>query len=429
MSFEDVAVDSTMLDYELLSLIAFHSDLKDKGTIKEEDSDLILSALYSLSGKKVQIDTDEEDIHTFVENRVREIIGKHAENLRLFLSRNEQSQCNIKSFYIDHLFILGESMLKGSKDLTKIAQISGGKIAGFTHWKQAMPMSISTYYDYMSRILLDLVKDTILLISKLRHNSPFGTGSGFGSFSPASFESIAAKLGFENGPGNPVATSFYRGFDDIELMSLITRIMIFYSRISADLILYSSGSNACLSLPAAFVTGSSLMPNKRNPDFLEMIQGYTSTLIGDMAATSGTIANRNTGYHREFQISKDKTTRDLLLVEAITKYLMKLLVEMKFDEGKAASFIENGSYSSYDAYKNFERTGKWKESYRQTGNKVRSAGKFTEYEPKAYESVGTKELIEQGKELQFLKKEWIDPRQRLIEYAKLFFDKAKGNTE
>lgn len=425
MSLEDVAVDSTMLDYELLSLIAFHSDLKDKQIIKEEESDLILSALYSLSGKKVQINTDEEDIHTFVENRVRKIIGKHAENLRLFLSRNEQSHCNIKSFYIDHLFILSDSMLKGSKDLRKIARISRGKIAGFTHWKQAMPMAVSTYYDYMSRILLDLVEDTILLIRKLRHYSPFGTGSGFGSFSPASFDSIATRLGFENGPGNPVATSFYRGFDDMELMSLITRIMVFYSRISADLILYSSGSNACLTLPAAFVTGSSLMPNKRNPDFLEMIQGYTSTLIGDMAGTSGTIANRNTGYHREFQISKDKTTKDLLLVEGITKYLMKLLVEMKFDEVKAASFIENGSYSSYDAYKNFERTGKWKESYKQAGRKVKSVEKFTEYEPEAYESVETKELMEQEKELQSLRKDWTVPRQKLIENAKLFFDKAK----
>ena len=429
MSLEDVAVDSTMLDYELLSLIAFHSDLKDKQIIKEEESDLILSALYSLSGKKVQINTDEEDIHTFVENRVRKIIGKHAENLRLFLSRNEQSHCNIKSFYIDHLFNLGDSMLKGSNDLRKIARISRGKIAGFTHWKQAMPMSVSTYYDYMSRILLDLVKDAILLIRKLRLNSPFGTGSGFGSFSPASFDSIARGLGFENGPGNPVATSFYRGFDDMELMSLITRMMVFYSRISADLILYSSGSNACLTLPAAFVTGSSLMPNKRNPDFLEMIQGYTSTLIGDMVGTSGTIANRNTGYHREFQISKDKTTKDLLLVEGITKYLMKLLVEMKFDEVKAASFIENGSYSSYEAYKNFERTGKWKESYKQTGKRVRSAEKFTEYEPESYESVEAKELIEQEKGLQSLRKDWMVPRQKLIEYAKLFFDKTKAKID
>ncbi|MGC8515465.1 MAG: lyase family protein [Thermoplasmata archaeon] len=421
MTDEDTAIDSTLLDYEVINLLAFHVDLKKKGIIKEEESDSMLSALCSYLGRKIRVDPEEEDIHAYLENRIREAIGKSAENLRLFLSRNEQSQCNLRSFYVDHLLALAETLLKGSEKLRVIATGSKGKMPGFTHWRQAMPLAISTYYDYLSRILLDHSKDTILLIKKFRHFSPFGMGSGFGSFSSVSFNDIARDLGFENGPGNPVAASFYRGIDDLEVLSLISRMMVFYSRICADIIIYSSGSNPSLILPTAFLTGSSLMPNKRNPDFLEMVQGYTAQITADSAAISGIIANRNTGYHREFQISKDKAMRDLLLIESITGYMIQLLVEMKFDPVISSSSIENGSYSSYEAYKIFEKSGKWKESYKQTGEKVRSGELFSEYEPAAYESVSLHELTEFESHLSSIKNEWSGPRTKLIENVKSTF--------
>ena len=418
---EDAAIDSTLLDYEVLNLIAFHVDLKKKGIIKEEESNSILSALCSYLGKKVMIDPEEEDIHAYLENRIREAIGKSAENLRLFISRNEQSQCNIRSFYIDQLFDLAELLLKGSEKLRNIAATSKGKMPGFTHWRQAMPLAISTYYDYISRILLDLSKDTLMLIKKFRHFSPFGSGSGFGSFLPLSFDNIARALGFENGPGNPVAASFYRGIDDLDVLSLISRIMLFYSRICADMIIYSSGSNPSLILPASFLTGSSLMPNKRNPDFIEMVQGYAAQITADSTTISSIIANRNTGYHREFQISKDKAIGDLLLIKSITGYMIQLLVEMNFDPAISSSSIENGSYSSHEAYKIFERSGKWKESYKQTGEKVRSVELFSGYEPAVYESVSLHELTEFESHLTSIKNEWSGPRTKLIDNVKSTF--------
>jgi argininosuccinate lyase len=426
MTNEDAEIDSDMLDYEIINLAAFHVNLRKKGIIKEEESESILMALGSFLGKKVTVDPEEEDIHGFLENKIHEAIGESVENLRLFLSRNEQSQCNLRSFYIDHLLALAETLLEGSKKLRNIAADVKGKIPGFTHWRQAMPLATSTYYDYMSRILLDLTKDTIMLIKKFRHSSPFGIGSGFGSFSLASFNDIAVDLGFENGPENPVATSFYRGFDDLEVTSLISRIMLFYSRISADLIIYSSGSNSGLKLPASFLTGSSLMPNKRNPDFLEMVQGYASRIIADHVAISGIIANRNTGYHREFQISKDKTVQYLRLVESISIHMMQLLVEMKFDPAKSSSSIENGSYSSYEAYKTFQETGKWKESYKLIGEKFRSGGSFSEYQPTSYKSVSLHEININRDKLASIKNEWSEPRKMLIEYLQASVTKSRG---
>jgi argininosuccinate lyase len=428
MTKEDAAIDSAFLDYEIINLAALHLNLRKKGIIKEEESESILSALGSFLGKKINVDPEEEDIHAYLENMIHAAIGDSAENLRLFISRNEQSQCNLKSFYIDQLLDLAETLLEGSRKLRNVAINSKGKMPGFTHWRQAMPLAISTYYDYMSRISLDLTNDIILLIKKLRHSSPFGIGAGFGSFSPASFDDIAKDLGFENGPENPVATSFYRGLDDLEVTYLISRIMLFYSRISADLIIYSSGSNPSLNLPASYLTGSSLMPNKRNPDFLEMVQGHASQIIADCTLVSGIIVNRNTGYHREFQISKDKTVRNLQLVESITVPMLQLLVDMKFDPATSSSSIENGSYSSNEAYKTFKKTGKWKQSYKLIGEKIRSCKLFPEYQPSSYKSVSLQEINEIKDRLASTRNEWSEPRSKLLECVKTSFAKSRRKT-
>ncbi len=415
---EDSRIDAIMLDYELMNLIAFHLDMKDREIIPPAESASIITHLVGMLGKKISIDPEEEDVHAYVENRIREKAGDSAGNLRLFISRNEQSQCNLRSFYIDHLLILAGILLQGSASLEEISSTAKGKIPGFTHWRQAMPVSISTYLDYISRINMDLAGEAVSLIRRLRKFSPMGLGSGYGSLSNASFDQVAEYLGFAAGPKNPVAAAFYRGFDDIDVMSLLVRIMIFYSRVSADLILYSSGSNPFLILPESFLTGSSLMPNKRNPDFLEMVQGYASQFTGDLAAAAAILAGSNTGYHREFQVSKDRTVSNILLVESISKHMNQLMQEMKFDPTASREAIENQSYALHEAYELFRKTGKWKESYQQAGSMVRSGKRFSERDPIDYFSVDDSDLKELEGDLLTLYNAWNGPRKKLVKMAR-----------
>ena len=153
---------------------------------------------------------------------------------------------------------------------------------------------------------------------------PLGYGSGYGSPIPVDKKAIALRLGFQDTFNNPVHGSSLRGMDDMEVAFLEVKIMTAISRIAQDLISFSSEESGFVSLPQGFTTGSSLMPNKRNPDFLEMLQGYSSEALGKLTTSISILMNKGTGYHREFQLSKDKVIAYTVRIIDILKALKML---------------------------------------------------------------------------------------------------------
>jgi argininosuccinate lyase len=225
------------------------------------------------------------------------------------------------------------------------------------------------------------------MAGSLLEESPFGYGSGFGSMSKVDFNAVAKSLGFKRYMENPIYGSFLRGMDDLDVLYVLEKAMISISRIAQDMIVYSSGEHPFIKLPDGFTTGSSLMANKRNPDFLEMIQGYSSLAIAGHTATASILENKSSGYHREFQISKDRTMDDLLMCEKIFRHFNTFLSKVIIDEKEGKAAMDNSIYATGEAYRIFSSGKTWKESYRQVGYMVRSGQKFNEYEPPSYESV------------------------------------------
>ena len=414
MTAEDAEIDSMLLDHEVVSLLAYQLQLREESIISKEDSDTILSSLLNLLGKKITIDPAVEDVHGFVEEYMREKTGDAYKNLRIFLSRNEQSHIDIRSFYIDHL-------LKISKYLTTLSQIMftrkddySGVMPGYTHNRQAMPLRISTYFDYLSRTFLDISLDTLNLSGNFSVISPLGYGSGFGSLSPVDFKIVAENLGFKSIAQNPMAGSFYRGIDDLNVSSLMVRIMILLSKISQDFITFSAGDMAFITLPEGFCTGSSLMPNKRNPDFLEMVQGYASEAIGHFVASATILVNKSSGYHREFQTSKDKTIEFVILCEKILNHFQDFLMKFKLDEKKAATSMENSVNATAEAFSIFKSGKSWKDSYAAVGDMIGKEMLLDYHKPPEYISVERKDILYANKKRTELANSWHRPRHNLI---------------
>ncbi len=414
MTGDDAQIDSMLLDYEVISLLAYHLQLRNESRISLEDSDAILTGLFSLLGKKIKIDPRLEDVHGFVEEYLKEKGDNAYKNLRIFLSRNEQSHTNIKSLYIDHLLKISKYLISISERIKVKSGNFKGVMPGYTHNRQAMPVKIRTYFDYLSRVFLDTSIDALEICQKFRATSPFGYGSGFGSLSPINFNIVAKNLGFKSYSQNPMAESFYRGFDDLNVLEFLLKIMLFLSRISQDFIGFSGGKGAFIILPPGFSTGSSLMPNKRNPDFLEMVQGYASEAVGHLVSTATILLNRQSGYHREFQISKDKTIKYVILVEKILNYYQDFILEFKLDEKKAMELIENSVNSAAEAFSVFQSGKSWKESYAIVGEKIRKSIPLDYHEPLEYRSVGSKEISYAKKKRMKIVYSWSKPRREII---------------
>ena len=387
MTAEDTVKDSLLLDYEVLSLLAYHIQIYHQSLIPVEDSRSILKSLLGLLHTNVVITPEYEDVHGYVEERTSETSGKSYENLRMFLSRNEQSHTDIRMFQADHLLNISRLILEVAETAHKKGLESSGSIPGHTHYRQAMPVAVGTYYDYIASVMVKLSQETMEMAGSLLEESPFGYGSGFGSMSKVDFNAVAKSLGFKRYMENPIYGSFLRGMDDLDVLYVLEKAMISISRIAQDMIVYSSGEHPFIKLPDGFTTGSSLMANKRNPDFLEMIQGYSSLAIAGHTATASILENKSSGYHREFQISKDRTMDDLLMCEKIFRHFNTFLSKVIIDEKEGKAAMDNSIYATGEAYRIFSSGKTWKESYRQVGYMVRSGQKFNEYEPPSYESV------------------------------------------
>ena len=424
MITEDNEVDSYLIGYEILGLISYHLEISKNNVIPRQESEELLSALLNLYDNVPPSVKGFEDVHSLVDSEVNSATS-FGSDLRIFLSRNDQSHFDIRSFYLDKLLEMGVILVEISSTIKIRFENAEGFMAGYTHYRQAMPVSFKTYFDYLSGIFADLAEDSLLLYGKLSISSPLGYGSGYGSPVPADMAQVGKSLGYKGNFGNPLNGSFYRGLDDVELSFLLSKIMLAISRISQDLIMYSSDEFNFLELPKGYTTGSSLMPNKRNPDFLEMLQGYAAEASGALFTTFSVIFNKGSGYHREFQLSKDKTIAFTLRAIKILKALLPLFSGIKIDHSKAKSLVKNPTYATMAAYEKFREGGKWKDAYRYIGAKLKAGEPVAEYCPDSYVGTERNELHILQEKIEALIQIRCNMESELIKTAREFIKQKK----
>ncbi len=393
MSREDNSADQNLIQYEITGLIAYHLELSKSGVLPTKESKNILDALLKLLNSDLQMGHKYEDVHSLVQEKVMEITPS-GNNLRVFLSRNDQSHLDIRSFYLDSLLEISRRLAKISVTIHGIFGNASGFMPGYTHYRQAMPLAIATYFDYLASSFAELAENSYSLYEKFRQHCPLGYGSGYGSAIKVDLQSLSSKLGFYGYYKNPVHGASHRGLDEIDMASMENRIMVVISRLSQDFILFSSGEFGFLKLPDGFTTGSSLMPNKRNPDFLEMLQGYSSESFGVLTSAISTLMNKGLGYHREFQLSKDKIFFFTLRLLEILDSSNDMLRFVKFDSTRAQAMTENSTNATMNAFEMFSTGTPWKEAYAAIGNSVRKGDYLKVFQPEIFESFQPNEVQE-----------------------------------
>lgn len=416
---EDNAADSFLIEYEILGLISYHLELSKSNVIPIIESAGIMRSLLDLLKNHPENISGFEDVHSMVDSRINEMTT-FGSDLRVFLSRNDQSHFDIRSFYLDRLLEISLQLLKISKSISGKFKNIAGYMAGYTHYRQAMPVTFQTYFDYLSMVFADLAEDCLSLHEKLSQNSPLGYGSGYGSPLFADMEKVGQALGYKNRFKNPMHGSYFRGLDDVEMSFLLGKILLAISRVSQDLIMYSSEEFGFLTLPDGYTTGSSLMPNKKNPDFLEMLQGYAAESAGTLFTVFSTLLNKGSGYHREFQLSKDKamafTQRTLKILLALGPFF----AEISLNEQKAKALVKNSTYATMAAYGEFREKGKWKDAYRSVGAILKQGDTVPEYAPDPYMETDQKHLSELQAAISNLMRDRKNQISKLIKSAEEF---------
>lgn len=303
-----IRFDKRMYKQDITGSIAHARMLGKQGIISLEDSLLIVKTLGEILADieqgKIEFEIDAEDIHMNVEKILIERIGDTGKRLHTGRSRNDQVALDIRMYVKDEIVEIKQMLSELIKTLLKLAKEHTKTIMpGYTHLQKAQPITFAHHVcAYVNMLLRDL--DRLNDTYRRTNVMPLGSGALAGTTHPLDREAVAEELGFMS-----VTTNSLDGVSDrdfaIELASDLSLIMMHLSRFSEELILWSSNEFKFVTMDDGYSTGSSIMPQKKNPDVAELIRGKTGRVYGSLTALLTVMKGLPLAYNKDMQEDKE----------------------------------------------------------------------------------------------------------------------------
>ena len=300
--------DKTLIEEDITGSIAHAEMLGATGIIAAEDAELIVNGLNGIladikSGILV-IDEKAEDVHTFVESVLTERIGAAGKKLHTARSRNDQVALDTRIYVKKKIVSVKNKILRLIKTLVKTAEENIGIIMpGYTHLQRAQPVAFSHYMlAYVNMFMRD--KSRLEDCCKRADYLPLGSAALAGTSYPIDRFYVAEKLGFSHVCANSLDGVSDRDFV-IEFIFCLSTVMMHLSRLSEEIILWNSSEFGFIELDDAFSTGSSIMPQKKNPDVAELARGKTGRVYGDLMAILTVMKGLPLAYNKDMQEDKE----------------------------------------------------------------------------------------------------------------------------
>ncbi|MBQ8768939.1 MAG: argininosuccinate lyase [Oscillospiraceae bacterium] len=300
--------DCKMYQEDITGSMAHAAMLAGKGIISQKDADLLIDGLQGilddLNSGKLEFDLSCEDIHMFVEQVLTERIGDTGKKLHTARSRNDQVALDLRMFLrsrTDEIIALTKDAVTA---IYEQAQANKSVIMpGYTHLQRAQPILFSHHIlAYAMMLLRDI--DRLTDCRRRMNVSPIGSCALAGTTYDTDREFEAKQLGFDSVCLNSIDGVSDRDFC-LELMSCLSILMMHLSRFSEEIILWASWEFKFIALSDSYTTGSSIMPQKKNPDMAELIRGKTGRVYGDLMALLTTMKGLPLAYNKDMQEDKE----------------------------------------------------------------------------------------------------------------------------
>ncbi len=342
---QSLDLDWALASYDIDGSIAHARMLGSVGLIPADEARQIEDGLSRIreeiaSGALVPAQ-ELEDVHMNIESRLIELLGPTGARLHTGRSRNDQVAVTMRLFLRDRLHRIGSGMdALLAVLLERAARHRDIIVPGFTHLQQAQPISMGHYWmAHFSAFSRDC--DRLLFALESLRECPLGAGALAGSTLPLDREMTARELGFARPTRNSLDTVAQRDYM-ADYHSFAVTFATHCSRLAEDFVIYSSREFGWLLLPDAFCTGSSMMPQKKNPDVLELLRGKTGQILGHFLDLLVTLKGLPMTYDRDLQEDKRGLQASLRTVEDMLAVLVPLLSAVEVDGEKAAEGMNDG---------------------------------------------------------------------------------------
>jgi argininosuccinate lyase len=313
---DDHALDNRLVQYDVRASIAHAEMLHEQRLLSAEDLAAIRTALTAIALDHARgqwrITLDQEDCQTAIENLLTSRLGAVGGRLHAGRSRNDQVLAALRLYLRDAAQGLQDGALAVAAALDAVA-VRDGSIAlpGFTHMQQAMPSNVALWAGGFAAEIRDDAEGLRQAQRRIDKN-PLGSAAGYGTPNlDVSRESTRRRLGFAVTHEPVTAVQLSRGKAEAHLLFEITLLTQDMGRLAADLLLFYTQEYGFVSLPAGFTTGSSIMPQKRNPDVFELMRGRSSVAQAALNEVLNITQKLTSGYHRDLQLIKPPLFRGI----------------------------------------------------------------------------------------------------------------------
>lgn len=347
-----IKFDSRMYAQDIQGSIAHATMLGAAGIIDRSESNKIvqcLSEIYNdIKNGSLNIDMEAEDIHTFIEGELTARLGQTGKRLHTARSRNDQVALDIRLVLRNEIDIISEKIKELINVICNKANENKETIMpGYTHLQRAQPITFGHHLMAYAAMLcrdLDRLKD----VKKRMNVCPLGSGALAGTTYPLDRSMVAEFLGFDDISANSLDGVSDRDFC-IELAAALSLIMVHLSRFSEEIIMWCSWEFKFIELDDAFSTGSSIMPQKKNPDIAELVRGKTGRVYGALISLLTTMKGIPLAYNKDMQEDKELTFDAIDTAKGCLVLFKGMLATMKFRKENMRKSAALGFTNATDA--------------------------------------------------------------------------------
>jgi argininosuccinate lyase len=377
----DPETDLQLVPFDCMGSAAHARMLAKVGLLPEGEARALVQALAGLAeSASFRILPEQEDCHTAIEAELTRLLGDAGKRIHLGRSRNDQVITALRLWMRCQVAALGAAVLKVAQAFHALALAHENvQLPGYTHLRRAMPSTFGQWAGAYAEGLLEELEALQALDARL-DRSPLGAAAGFGVPLPLDRAYAGELLGFTRVQRNPVDVMNSRGRHEAALLHWLASVAGVLEKACWDLSLYSTEEFGFIKLPDAFTTGSSIMPQKRNPDVLELARGACRELRGRAAAFEHLVSGLPGSYHRDAQLQKQP------LLEAVRRglewldLLARLVPALEVQQGAAAAACTDELYAAHAAYALVAEGWTFRDAYREVARTL-AVGTFVPGSP------------------------------------------------
>lgn len=369
----DYQLDQELVPYDVQGSIAHAKALNKIGILSDDELDKLIHALFEILYEwqegNFEIRIEDEDMHTAIELSLVDKLGDLGKKIHTARSRNDQVLTAVRLYEKEQLKEITELIKQVAGAILEFAEKHQNiPMPGFTHTRKAMLSSVGLWAGAFAELLI-LQAESSKGIESLIDKSPLGSAAGFGTSFDIDREQEAKDLGFSGLLICSTTAQLSRGWTELQFVQYLSGVTAVLNRFASDVIQFSSSAYPYFDLDPAVCTGSSIMPQKKNPDVAELLRGGHSELAGYASSLQMLITNLGSGYHRDLQLSKEPVlkavhkTRQLLEAAELLVTNMKPIKE---NLAEACSSEIFATEAAYDLVKEKDIT--FREAYRYIGD-------------------------------------------------------------